>query len=258
MKDNIKINRKSLLISLLVFTSMWFVYYIFELVSGEIVGRGNKILTLVLPTLFFVILALVLNYCSRKIHRFKPVTIIVAIIVLTILEQLIKYIIRNNLNSNSNIELITNWLYIRPFLNSLGSWGASRFGLKLGINTFIFLNIIAVPILVQAYRCYIADNGKSFWLDMSFLLCLSGSICSLIDKVFFGGSLDYLNVGNLFIADLKDFYITISIGCFLNETIINRKAESDKSEEDKDEEIFRRFIQFNKMDLERIKKKFIN
>lgn len=38
---------------------------------------------------------------------------------------------------------------------------------------------------------------------------LSGGLCSLIDKCFWNGSLDYIMIKNLFIFDLKDIYIII-------------------------------------------------
>jgi signal peptidase II len=253
MQNDIK--KKNTFLSVLVFTIMWLAYYSFELISGKISDKYQIIMSLLLPTLFFVILALMLNYFNgKKWIGFKLRNIFAAIIILTVLEQLIKFVIRNSLNSDSSIELINNWLYISPFLNSLGSWGASRFGLKLGINAFIVLNIIGIPLVIQGYRCYIDEKEKSFWMDMAFLLCLSGSLCSLIDKVFFGGSLDYLSVGNLFIADLKDFYITIALGCFFNEMLINNKQAFDTGTKD-DIEVFRKFIEFNKKDILAVKTK---
>ena len=50
---------------------------------------------------------------------------------------------------------------------------------------------------------------KSFWIDMCFLFILCGALCSLIDKVFYGGSLDFIGISNLFIADIKDIYINL-------------------------------------------------
>lgn len=41
-----------------------------------------------------------------------------------------------------------------------------------------------------------------------YVLLLSGAFCSLIDKIFFGGSLDYILLFDWFIFDLKDCYIS--------------------------------------------------
>ena len=39
----------------------------------------------------------------------------------------------------------------------------------------------------------------------------AGAVCSLIDKIFYGGSLDFIGIIPLFIADIKDIYICIAI-----------------------------------------------
>ena len=253
MSEIKKYKKNSLLVSMLVFSSMWIIYYAFELFSGEIRGRYYIIMNLILPVLFFILTAAALDFFyKRKKKGFKAIIVIASIIVLIIIEQLIKFIIRKKYGANLSIEIIKDWLYLHPFLNSLGSWGASRFGLNLGMNSFTVLNIIGVPLIIQAYRCYIYERGKSFWSDTSFILFLSGGICSLIDKIFFGGSLDYLSIGNLFIADLKDFYLTLSMGCLINEMLITHRDELLSGEDD---EMFKKFIQFNKKDLSRIKKK---
>ncbi len=38
---------------------------------------------------------------------------------------------------------------------------------------------------------------------------MAGTICSLIDKIFWGGSLDFLSIPGFFIFDLKDCYLTV-------------------------------------------------
>ena len=50
---------------------------------------------------------------------------------------------------------------------------------------------------------------------MSFLFVLSGALCSLIDKIFYGGSLDFIGISNLFIADIKDLYINLGLFFFI-------------------------------------------
>lgn len=47
-------------------------------------------------------------------------------------------------------------------------------------------------------------------LYYSSIFIISGAICSCIDVIFWGGSIDYIELFHWFIFDLKDFYITIS------------------------------------------------
>ena len=44
---------------------------------------------------------------------------------------------------------------------------------------------------------------------------VAGALCSLIDKVFYGGSLDFIGISNLFIADIKDIYINLGLLFFI-------------------------------------------
>ena len=50
---------------------------------------------------------------------------------------------------------------------------------------------------------------------MAFVFLFCGALCSLIDKVFYGGSLDFIGISNLFIADIKDIYINLGLYFFL-------------------------------------------
>ncbi len=45
-------------------------------------------------------------------------------------------------------------------------------------------------------------------LNFIFVFIISGTICSLIDRVLWGGSLDYILIKGLFIFDIKDTFIT--------------------------------------------------
>jgi signal peptidase II len=45
--------------------------------------------------------------------------------------------------------------------------------------------------------------------DLAFTYLFSGEICSTVDKIFWGGSLDYVLVEGFFIFDLKDVYLSL-------------------------------------------------
>jgi len=57
-----------------------------------------------------------------------------------------------------------------------------------------------------------------------FAFLFSGAICSLIDKVFWNGSLDYILVKGLFTFDLKDVYINVFIGLLILSLILGDKV----------------------------------
>lgn len=52
----------------------------------------------------------------------------------------------------------------------------------------------------------------------------SGAMCSLIDKIFWNGSLDYILVNGFFTFDLKDVYINIFIGLLILSLLLKNKV----------------------------------
>lgn len=66
------------------------------------------------------------------------------------------------------------------------------------------------------------------WVKIIMICGISGCLCSLIDKLFWGGSLDFLQIPTLFIFDLKDCYLTVAEVIFVAIGILNSKEISVK------------------------------
>lgn len=60
-----------------------------------------------------------------------------------------------------------------------------------------------------AFKYLEAKIAKNSMLDIIKAFLFSGVICSLIDKIFWNGSLDYILLKGFFVFDLKDCYLTI-------------------------------------------------
>ena len=50
---------------------------------------------------------------------------------------------------------------------------------------------------------------------MCFIFIFSGALCSLIDKLFYGGCLDFIGISDLFIEYFKDIYINLGLLFFI-------------------------------------------
>ena len=48
-----------------------------------------------------------------------------------------------------------------------------------------------------------------------FCLGMAGSVCGLLDRTLWGGSLDFLQVAGWFVFDVKDCYLVASLGMFV-------------------------------------------
>ena len=96
--------------------------------------------------------------------------------------------------------------WVTPFIVALAALGVVQ---------------IVVAWIGEVYTLKI--NGK-----MIMICGISGCLCSLIDKVFWGGSLDFLQIPTLFIFDLKDCYLTVAEVIFVVIGILNSKEISVK------------------------------
>ncbi len=86
--------------------------------------------------------------------------------------------------------------------------------------------------------------------DMCIVFIMACALFSLIDKVFYGGSLDFIGISNLFIADFKDIYINLSILFFILCIYSNDYWKDDSTSTLKDElASVKRFFIFAKNDL---------
>jgi signal peptidase II len=106
-------------------------------------------------------------------------------------------------------------LYFKPVFNTDYSWFASM----LDITASKWLHVVIVGalllIIILFYRFLNSRIGKTATVNSLFAFLFSGALCSLVDKVFWNGSLDFIMVNGLFTFDTKDVYISVFIGLVL-------------------------------------------
>lgn len=162
-----------------------------------------------------------------------------AVVFLTALEQGLKIII-NNYYLLVTAPILRPWLYFSPMFNRDYSWINSM--LKLNVGRWFHVILVA-GLLVFVYSFYrfiqyslITDR----LINTTFAFLFAGAICSLIDKVLWNGSLDYIQVRGMFTFDLKDAYINVFIGLFVLMVAINHRGIRQVNEED----VFKDFLAY--------------
>ena len=230
---------------------MWLIYFAFEIITGRVNDLYTLILNLSLIFVFGFVGYLIYILGEKFPDGFSGKTLFMIFSILMIIEQGIKIIIKFNF-FDYYFEIIPNFLSFNPIINTHGSWLNARFDLNVSFGVLITINLIALFLFFELYRYLKYKSGKSnFWGDMCFLFILSGALCSLIDKVFYGGSLDYIGISNLFIADLKDIYINIGLLFFIVLTYkTNYLSQEDTSFKD-DIQAMKNFILFIRNDIKR-------
>lgn len=128
------------------------------------------------------------------------------ILLLIILEQCIKIVINDNF-LNRKVPIIPHYLYFQPMFNRDYSWFNSMLQLNVGKWIHIVLVASMLTLIYLFYRYLNKQLLTSKIINGMFVFIFSGATCSLIDKVLWNGSLDYIYVKGFFTFDLKDIYI---------------------------------------------------
>lgn len=134
---------------------------------------------------------------------------IFAVCILVLLDIGVKVIIQSFFMETK--WLINDYLGFMPFLNQTQlSIFNNEMGLDISLSTLTVINFLIVIIAPFLMKRVEKREKLDKVLKLALFLIWIGAICSLIDKVFFGGSLDYLKVGSQ-IMDLKDIYLFTGI-----------------------------------------------
>lgn len=142
------------------------------------------------------------------------------IITYVMIDQLIKIIINK---MDMNFYDLTDVIALRPVLNDKYSYVNNVFNINIGIELHIILITLALTIIIIFQKYILSVNSRLNALIAGFNLLIAGCVCSLIDKFFWSGSLDYIWLKGFFIFDLKDLYISIAEIIIITWIIINYK-----------------------------------
>lgn len=122
-------------------------------------------------------------------EKFKPFIIPVALLVL--IDQTVKIVI-SKVFMKCEFDIIAKVLRFNPELNTRLSYAGNFFELLSSPFVTILLNVFVLFLFFQDI-CYIRQKRAhiSFWVKIIMICGISGCLCSLIDKLFWGGSLDF-------------------------------------------------------------------
>ncbi|MDS0528541.1 signal peptidase II [Clostridium sp. SHJSY1] len=228
---------------------MWGIYFLFELVTGRASDPLTFLANIILIAIFSSIGYIIYIYSTKHTNGIPFKKLLFVFFILMLIDQGIKIIIKFYF-FNKNITIINKMLSFSPLINTDGSWLNARFGTSVSFPILIFTNVIALFFLLEIYRYLVSKNISTFFGDCSFIFLFCGALCSLIDKVFYGGSLDFIGISNLFVADIKDIYINLGLYFFILATYSSGYLTSaDNSTLKDDFESFKNFLIFTKNDI---------
>lgn len=145
---------------------------------------------------------------GRPNKPLKYLRTLLMVSLLVCIDQLIKIIILNNF-MNEKFYFIDNIIGFEPIINTKYSYINSLGNFGIGLTAHIITVLTAMLISIIIHLFISKTYNMNFFEESIFIFLFSGSFCSLIDKIIWGGSLDYILVEGFFTFDLKDVYISI-------------------------------------------------
>lgn len=138
----------------------------------------------------------------------KRLEMILPIIILIIIDQSLKIIIKEKYQQRE-FYFISNILGFKPYKNREYSWinSLGDFGIGLVAHIVMIILIFLGSLFIFDFIKYKYRVGRLEKILYIFLF--AGILCSFLDKVVWGGSLDYIWLKHFFIFDLKDVYLTV-------------------------------------------------
>ena len=153
-----------------------------------------------------------------KLKNNKKILVVYIAFTLTFIDQVIKQCIVNNLY-NDQKNLITGFINLTYVENTGGAFGIG----KNSVLLFIIVNIIIIGLLIKLLLTKKGETISAFVLSIS--LIISGGLGNLIDRVFRGYVIDYIDINPLFrypIFNFADICVVIGVGILIIDLIINK------------------------------------
>lgn len=234
---------------------MWIIYFIFELITGRITTISSFTFNCILILLFSLTGYFIYLLSKKYVDGLSKKIIFLTFIISLFIDQGIKILIKT-FYFNRNIVLIPDMISFSPIINTQGSWLNARFNTSISFSFLIVVNILALIFIYEIFKYFTSKGSKSFWSDLSFIFLFTGALCSLIDKLFYGGSLDFIGICDLFIADIKDIYINLGLYSFILCSYCSGYLTSEETSTFKDDmQSIKTFLIFVKNDFLSIIKK---
>lgn len=131
------------------------------------------------------------------------------LLILIVIDQAIKIIIHKYFFIKDKIKIVDGILYFKPVINTKLSYISSKFNIETNRITALIITILIIYLIIMLrfyFNNKIANKSAIAGVD----ILISSSVCAFIDRLFWGGSLDYIYLKNMFIMDLKDIYAFIA------------------------------------------------
>lgn len=128
-------------------------------------------------------------------------------LVIVLLDQILKNSIRSAFELGESLPIINNILHITYVQNT-----GVAFGLFKGVNfLFIIVALIAIGVILYCYKKYNKIITKNTLLILSTSFLLGGAIGNLLDRIFLGFVVDFIDFRIWPAFNIADSALTIGV-----------------------------------------------
>jgi len=167
--------------------------------------------------LFFVLLIILWGFLYIILNKLDLVNnfkkLLLFIIFFVGIEQAIKIFLNNMFKGSDMLLLVKNVLYLSIKKNIFNSYYLSIFKIQIPVYVLIILKFTILLLLYFGFKYYLQKYNNK-WCNIAFVFCISASLCSLIDTIAWGYSLDYFLIKSINYSDGKDIYLSIGLASF--------------------------------------------
>ena len=124
-------------------------------------------------------------------------------LLIIIIDQLTKYIAKSNLDIHQSIPIIKDFFHITLTTNT-----GAGFGLLRDNNALISFITIIILGFILFYYDKLPKKGKA---HISIVMIVSGALSNLLDRIFLGNIIDFIDFRIWPIFNIADVCITLGI-----------------------------------------------
>lgn len=202
----------------LVFWVEWGLYLALVVAIGQ-APRPDKLLVLVYPLALYYLVACVFTVLVTREAAPPFRRLLGWAALLAGVDQGAKLAVLAWLPLGTRVTLIPGRIYLEQALNPYKSWLAQLFGQALPQWGMILFSLILAAGMVELFRFYSATVRRSGWMDLALVFFVAGIGGALCDQALRAATVDFLTLEGLFVADLKDIFLSFGVGSLLAEAV---------------------------------------
>jgi len=137
-----------------------------------------------------------------------------------IIDQTTKLLVRHFLELDHFFSLFGKYIGLRYILNP-----GIVLGIKIGGNTFFSVFTAFASVLVLTLLFQLKENNP--WIRIALALILGGALGNLMDRLFIGKIVDFIEIGPWPIFNLADVAVTIGLIVLIVVVLFDKREDED-------------------------------